>query len=76
MCKNYEEIKFLLGNTVEQAVNELLRYKGDGKLVCGDFNGVMLYSDTVTMDAAYKSITGKTKIEFDNYLCGLANKIR
>lgn len=65
MNNKYEEIAFFAGSTVEQAVNELLSYKEEGKLVCGKFNGVMLYSDTVTMDAAYKSITGKTKAEFD-----------
>lgn len=65
MTKEYEEIGFFIGNTVEHAVNELLSYKEDGKLVCGKFNGVMLYSDTVTMDSAYQTITGKTKAEFD-----------
>jgi hypothetical protein len=62
--KRYVEIEFL-GNTLEDAVNKLLDYKVTGKLVCGEFNGTMLYSDTVTMDDAYKSITGKTKTEFD-----------
>lgn len=65
MNKKYEKIEFFAGNTVEQAVNELLSYKEEGKLVCGEFNGVTLDSDTVTMDSAYKKITGKTKAEFD-----------
>lgn len=65
MNKKYEKINFLAGNTVEQAVKELLSYKEEGKLVCGEFNGVVLYSDTVTMDSAYQKITGKTKAEFD-----------
>ncbi|MNG37650.1 hypothetical protein D3C84_1250670 [compost metagenome] len=34
-------------------------------LASGEFNGVQLYSDTVTMDEAYKAITGKTKGEHD-----------
>ncbi len=63
--EKYEEIEFLVGNTIEDAVNELLEYKKKGKLVCGDFNGHTLYSDTVTMDGAYKEIIGQTKSEFD-----------
>jgi len=63
--KSYEEIKFKLGDTVEQAVNLLLSYKEEGKLVFGKFNGVILYSDEVTMDSAYQEITGITKAEFD-----------
>jgi predicted nuclease with TOPRIM domain len=65
MNKRYKEIEFLAGDTVEDAVKELLSYKDKGMLVCATFNGVTLYSDTVTMDGAYKEITGKTKTEFD-----------
>lgn len=61
----YKKIEFFAGNTVEQAVNELFGYREKGQLVCGKFNGVTLYLDTVTMDSAYKEITGKTKSEFD-----------
>lgn len=60
-----KKIEFSLGSTIEQAVNELLNH---GELVYGKFNGVTLYSDTVTMDDAYKEITGKTKAEFDDYI--------
>ena len=66
--KKYEEIEFLVGNTIEDAVNELLVYKKKGKLVYGYFNGYKLCSDTVTMDSAYKKITGKTKSEFDKII--------
>lgn len=59
----YKEIEFW-GNNIDQAVQELLGYKEKGILVCCDFNGVRLYSDTVTMDNAYLEITGKTKAEF------------
>jgi hypothetical protein len=30
-----------------------------------EFNGVYLYSDTVTLDGAYMAICGKTKAEYD-----------
>lgn len=68
MDKNYEEIDFMCGNTIESCVLELLYYKEKGKLVYGVFNGHKLYSHTVTMDNAYKEITGNTKKEFDDYL--------
>lgn len=63
MEKAYKEIKFSLGSSIEKAVNQLLEFKNDGILVCGSFNGVMLYSDTVEIDQAYLDIIGKTKTE-------------
>lgn len=65
MNKNYKEIEFFVGSTIERAVKELLEYKEKGILACGDFNGTTLYSDTVTLDEAYISITGKTKAQLD-----------
>lgn len=65
MEKNYREIEFLCGWSIERAVIELLEHKDKGELVFGEFNGHMLYSDTVTMDSAYLEITGKTKAEAD-----------
>lgn len=63
--KKYRKIEFFAGDTIEDVVNELLRYKNNGVLAFGEFNGVNLYSDTVTMDGAYLEITGQTKAEFD-----------
>ncbi|QWU14253.1 hypothetical protein SAMN04487895_101545 [Paenibacillus sophorae] len=65
MDKKYLEIDFLVGSTIEGAVRELWDFRNNGALACGKFNGITLYSDTVTMDGAYKAITGKTKTEFD-----------
>jgi len=65
MNKDYKQIEFTLGYTVEQAVNELLKRKEKGQLASGKFNGIMLYSDTVTFDSAYQEIIGKTKSKFD-----------
>ena len=42
-----------------------LEYKEKGELVCGSFNGHVLYSDNVTVDSAFLEITGKTKADFD-----------
>jgi hypothetical protein len=65
MDKPYRKIEFNIGSSVEDAVNKLLDYKKINEYVCGELDGVTLYSDTVTMDEAYKNITGKTKSEFD-----------
>lgn len=65
MNKDYRKIEFYCGCDLSTAVMELLEYKERGELVCGDFNGHMLYSDTVTMDGAYLEIVGVTKAEYD-----------
>ena len=65
MGKVYERIDLRLGNTIEDAVATLVSYREKGKLVSINFNGVTLYSDTVTMDSAYKEITGKTKNDLE-----------
>ncbi|WP_226035686.1 hypothetical protein [Aquibacillus saliphilus] len=65
MDNDYIKIDFHAGSTIEGAVRELLTYKENGYLAFGEFNGFKLYSDTVTVDGAYKEIIGKTKSEFD-----------
>ncbi|MGN8647894.1 hypothetical protein ACTNEO_05065 [Gracilibacillus sp. HCP3S3_G5_1] len=65
MDKKYGELEFLPGSTIDHVVNELLSYREKGKLAAAKFNGVTLYSDTVTLDLAYLEITGMTKAEFD-----------
>lgn len=61
MKKNYREIEFGFGG-IESAVKELKSHKD---LVCGSFNGQILYSDIDDVDSAYVKITGKTKAECD-----------
>ena len=61
MKNKYRVIEFGFGN-IESAMNEL---KNHNDLVCGEFNGVILYSDKDDLDSAYKKITGKTKVEYD-----------
>ena len=68
MNKSYRKIDFSPGRNIEECVNELLEYKAKGELVFGVFNGHKLYSDTVTLDNAYKEITGNTKKEYNDYL--------
>lgn len=63
--KKYRKLDFLIGHNIETAIEELQEHKKHGELVCGEFNGVMLYSDKDSLDSAYKKITGKTKAQFD-----------
>lgn len=65
MTKEYREIKFPYGCNIEAAVLQLIEHNKRNELVSGDFNGHMLYSDTVTVDGAYLEIVGVTKAEFD-----------
>jgi hypothetical protein len=59
--KNYREIEFGFGD-IKKAIEELKSHKD---LVCGTFNGKILYSDIDDIDSAYKKVTGSTKAEFD-----------
>lgn len=61
MKNKYRTIEFGFGN-IDSAMKELKSHKD---LVCGEFNGKMLYSDKDDLDSAYKKITGKTKAEYD-----------
>jgi hypothetical protein len=61
---DYEKIEYM-GSDIETVVTNLFHYRRRGELAYTEFNGHLLYSDTVTMDGAYKAITGKTKAEFD-----------
>jgi hypothetical protein len=62
MKTNYREIQFNAGQSLETAIKELKEHKD---LVCGSFNGEMLYSDIDDIDSAFKKVTGRTKAEFD-----------
>lgn len=48
---------------MKEVVNRLLICQEEGLRVCCDINGVMLFSDTVTIDSAYQQIIGKSKAE-------------
>lgn len=65
MEKKCIEINFELGHSIDSAIEELNKYKKQNILVCGSFNGQMLYSDVDDVDSAYKKVTGKTKTESD-----------
>lgn len=58
----YREIEFSPVSDIDSAMSEL---KAQTDMVCGTFNGQVLYSNVDDLDSAYKKITGKTKSEFD-----------
>lgn len=65
METNYRKIEFGVGGSIEEAMQDLARFKERGELAYGVFNGQKLYSDVDDVDSAYKKVTGKTKAEFD-----------
>lgn len=60
-----KEIKFAPNSNIESVVYELLAAKARGEQVYGEFEGHKLYSDTITMELAYKEIHGCTKEEYE-----------
>lgn len=60
-----KKIEVVAGSNIESVVYTLLAAKARGENVYCEFNGVELFSNDVTMDSAYKKITGMTKEEFD-----------
>lgn len=61
----YRKIDLYPGCDIETAVNLLQEHNEKGQMVYCEFNGRELYSDKITLDSAFKLITGKTKAEFD-----------
>ena len=62
-----KELVILAGDTIDKTVERLLEAREKGESVYCNFNGHRLESDTVTLDSAYKEITGKTKEEYDKH---------
>lgn len=60
-----EELELYVGDSIDTVVKRLLEAKVEGKHVFCNFNGVKLYSDSVTLDSAYTEICGCTKAEWD-----------
>ncbi len=65
MGKKYKEIRFKGYTDIEEAVAILHEYNNRGELVCGTFNGHILYSDQVTIDSAYFELFGMPKEDFE-----------
>lgn len=64
MDSEYTNIEMIFGSSIDDAVEMLLAHKRNGEKVSTVFNGTTLYSDTVTLDGAYKAIVGKTRAEY------------
>lgn len=65
--ENAKKIELRAGDNLESVVYTLLAEKARGNDVYCEFNGVRLSSVDVTMDSAFKAVTGKTKAEYDEY---------
>lgn len=63
-----EELELYAYDTIDTVVKRLLEAKDEGKHIYCNFNGVKLYSDSVTLDSAYIEIYGFTKEERDERL--------
>lgn len=63
MKKIYKKIEFDCGKSFEECVLELVTYQANGEFVSGEFNGHILYSDTVSMDSASLEVSGSTYFE-------------
>ena len=59
----YKEIEYF--GHLDGCIDELLKYKAKGELASINFNGHMLYSDTITVDGAYQEVLGVTKAEWE-----------
>ncbi len=59
-----EELEICVGDSLDTVVKRLLEAKVEGKHVFCDFNGVKLYSDSITIDYAYFMIYGCTKAKW------------
>lgn len=62
--KEYTDLGVFWGFKLKDVVKILHKYRDEGKKVKTDFNGIILYSDTVTLEGAYKEVTGRS---FDEY---------
>ena len=58
--RDYIEIDISAGSNVEDVVKQLQEFQIKGILAKCEFNGKVLFSDTVTLDNAYQTITGKS----------------
>lgn len=58
--KEYKTIVFEPDLPLTDAITRLVVAASKGEFVCGKFCGVMLYSDTVSFDSAFKQIAGQS----------------
>ena len=61
-----KKLEFIDCETLDDAVNRLIKERENGNHVYLEFNGEKIYSDTVTIESAYQQICGCTKEEFES----------
>lgn len=64
----HRQIDFTAGMKLHEAVDLLLRYNDTGEKVYGNYNGQLLYSDSVSEDSAYILMFNKTREESEKEL--------
>jgi len=62
MEKTYKKIDYL-GTSLKEVVYKLWEHQKNGAFVSTEFNGHILYSDEVSLNGAYREITGRTYFE-------------
>ena len=63
MKKDYRKITLEPGDTLNEMVLHLMEYASRGEFVCVEFEGHKFYSDTISMNAAYQKVYGKSYYE-------------
>lgn len=63
MKKDYRKITLEPGVTLNEMVLHLMEYASRGEFVCVEFEGHKFYSDTISMNAAYQKVYGKSYYE-------------
>lgn len=61
----YNELTSTIGKKLDVVVKELMKLGARGEKWFVSFNGVLLYSDSTTMESAYLEVVGMTKDELD-----------
>ena len=59
-----KEMKLVCGESIDEVVDMLLKEKENGNHVFCNFNDVILHSDNITLDSAYRFICGCSKEEY------------
>ena len=60
MKKDYRKITLEQGITLNEMVFYLMEYASRGEFVCAEYEGHKFYSDTISMNAAYQKVYGKS----------------
>ena len=60
-----KELEVAKDAVLDDVVEELINEREKGNQACANFDGVMLYSDDVTLDSAYQALWGCSQEDFE-----------